>query len=124
MYGDFARVTFNALNNRSRVLMQQGRVQLEADWNEQSAIFLHLLRTLAKDRGIPVIDLEREILSRRPEDWFGTLMKRIHLTASECGGSPGAEPTAENLRKSGYQLRGWLTVQKIAEIKRLVLDGS
>lgn len=82
------------------------------------------LRTLAKDRGIPVIDLEREILSRRPDDWFGTLMKRIHLTANEAGGSPGAEPTIENLRKSGYQLRGWLTVQKIAEIKRLVLDGS
>jgi hypothetical protein len=49
MYGDFARVTFEALKNRSRVLMQQGRVQLEADWNEQGAIFLHLLRALAKD---------------------------------------------------------------------------
>jgi hypothetical protein len=49
MYGDFARVTFDALKSRSRVLMQQGRVQLEADWNEQGAIFLHLLRTLARD---------------------------------------------------------------------------
>jgi hypothetical protein len=49
MYGDFARVTFDALKHRSRVLMQQGRVQLEADWNEQGAIFLHLLRSLARD---------------------------------------------------------------------------
>jgi hypothetical protein len=36
-----------------------------------------LLRTLARERGILVLDLEREILSRRPHDWFGTLMDRI-----------------------------------------------
>jgi hypothetical protein len=84
--------------------------------------FNETLRTLARERAIPVLDLEREILARRPNDWFGTLMDRIHLTASQTGGSPAAEPTAENLRKSGYQLRGWLTVQKIAEIKRRVLD--
>ena len=49
-------------------------------------------------------------------------MNRIHLTAAQTGGKPAAEPTAENLRKSGYHLRGWLTVRKIAEIKRRVLD--
>jgi dienelactone hydrolase len=80
------------------------------------------LRVLARERGIPVLDLEREILTRRPNDWFGTLMDRIHLTASQTGGNPAAEPTVENLRKSGYQLRGCLTVQKIAEINRRVLD--
>ena len=84
--------------------------------------FNEALRALAKERGIPVLDLEREILSRRPDDWFGTLMNRIHLTAGEAGGSPGAEPTPENLRRSGYLLRGWLTVQKVAEVKRCVLD--
>src|SRR5437763_2401351 len=89
---------------------------------ERTRQFNEALRSLARERGIPVIDLEREILSRRPDDWFGTLVNRIHLTATETGGSPGAEPTTENLRKSGYHLRGWLTVQKIAEIKRRVLD--
>jgi hypothetical protein len=84
--------------------------------------FNEALRSLAKERGIPVLDLEREILTRRPDDWFGALMDRIHLTASQTGGNPAAEPTAENLKKSGYQLRGWLTVKKIAEIKRRVLD--
>jgi hypothetical protein len=84
--------------------------------------FNEALRKLAQDRGIPVIDLKREILSRRPGDWFGALMNRIHLTASEGGGSPTAEPTPENLRKSSYQLRCWLTVRKVAEIKRRVLD--
>jgi gluconolactonase len=84
--------------------------------------FNDALRELAKERGIPVLDLEREILIRRPDDWFGSLMDRIHLTAEQTGGKIGSEPTAENLRKSGYQLRGWLTVRKIAEIKRRVLD--
>jgi hypothetical protein len=84
--------------------------------------FNEALRTIAKERGIPVLDLEREIFMRRPDDWFGTLMDRIHLTASQTGGNPAAEPTPENLKKSGYQFRGWLTVQKIAEIKRTVLD--
>ncbi|HEX8397438.1 MAG TPA: DUF6519 domain-containing protein [Pyrinomonadaceae bacterium] len=49
MKGDFSRDTFNLKKNFRRVLMQQGRVQLDADWNEQSAILLHYLQTLAKD---------------------------------------------------------------------------
>ena len=49
MKGDFSRDTFDAKKNFSRVLMQQGRVQLDADWNEQTAILLHYLQTLAKD---------------------------------------------------------------------------
>ncbi len=36
---------------------------------------------------------------------------------------PTSAPTAENLRNSGYLLRGWLSVKKIAEVKRTVLDG-
>jgi dienelactone hydrolase len=84
--------------------------------------FNEALRALARERGIPVLDLEREVLTRRPDDWFGTLMDRIHLTAAQKGGNPAAEPTAANLRNSGYHLRGWLTVQKIAEIKRRVLN--
>lgn len=91
---------------------------------ERTRQFNDALRDLAQERGIPVIDLEREILTRRPDDWFGSLMKRIHLTAGEAGGSPAAEPTPENLRRSGYLLRGWLTVQKIAEAKRRVLDDA
>lgn len=49
MQGDFTRDTFDRTNHFSQVLMQQGRVQLDADWNEQSAILLHYLRTLAAD---------------------------------------------------------------------------
>jgi hypothetical protein len=49
MKGDFSRDTFDPANHFSRVLMQQGRVQLDADWNEQTSILLHYLRTLAAD---------------------------------------------------------------------------
>lgn len=49
MKGDFTRNTFNPDKHFLRVLMQQGRVQLDADWNEQAAILLHYLQTLAAD---------------------------------------------------------------------------
>lgn len=49
--GDFTRDTFDPINQFSRVLMQQGRVQLDADWNEQVSIMLHYLRNLACDLG-------------------------------------------------------------------------
>ena len=49
MKGDFSRDTFDPFRHFSRVLMQQGRVQLDADWNEQVSVLLHYLRALAKD---------------------------------------------------------------------------
>ncbi|MDP2782653.1 DUF6519 domain-containing protein [Devosia sp.] len=49
MKGDFTRDTFNPTKHFSRVLIQQGRVTLEADHNEQTDILLHYLRTLARD---------------------------------------------------------------------------
>jgi hypothetical protein len=48
-HGDFSRDTFDPRQHFLRVLMQQGRVQLDADWNEQVSILLHYLQTLAKD---------------------------------------------------------------------------
>ena len=47
--GDFTRDTFDPLKRFSRVLLQQGRVLLDADWNEQNSILLHYLRTLTGD---------------------------------------------------------------------------
>ncbi|HEX8919833.1 MAG TPA: DUF6519 domain-containing protein, partial [Pyrinomonadaceae bacterium] len=49
MKGDFSRYTFDKKNFFSRVLMQQGRVTLDADYNEQVEILLHYMRTLARD---------------------------------------------------------------------------
>lgn len=49
MKADLTRNTFDPLKHYARVLMQQGRVQMDSDWNEQAAILLHHLRTLAAD---------------------------------------------------------------------------
>ena len=49
MKGDFSRISFDPANHFSSVLLQQGRVTLDADPNEQAAILLHYVRTLARD---------------------------------------------------------------------------
>lgn len=38
MQGDFSRWTFDPRRDYRSVLMQQGRVLLDADWNEQSEL--------------------------------------------------------------------------------------
>src|SRR4051812_46779076 len=49
MHADLSRVTFRPQRHYSAVVAQQGRVQLDADANEQTAIQLHQARTLAAD---------------------------------------------------------------------------
>ncbi|HEX5688033.1 MAG TPA: DUF6519 domain-containing protein [Ideonella sp.] len=49
MKGDFTRFGFDSSKHYSRVLHQQGRVALDADSNEASAILLHHLRMLTRD---------------------------------------------------------------------------
>jgi hypothetical protein len=49
MKADLTRNTFLPLKHFSRVLQQQGRVQLDADSNEQTSILLHYLRSLTAD---------------------------------------------------------------------------
>lgn len=47
--GDFSRLTFRPQKHYSAVLSQQGRVQLDADANEHTALLLHYMRTLVVD---------------------------------------------------------------------------
>ncbi len=47
--GDFTRDTYEPLRRFTRVLMQQGRVQLDADWNEQADLLLYAQRRLITD---------------------------------------------------------------------------
>ena len=49
MKGDFTRRTFRDDKHFTRVLMQQGRVQLDADWNEQLEIDAHAAGTTHTD---------------------------------------------------------------------------
>ncbi len=49
MHADLSRSTFRPERHYSAVVVQQGRVQLDADANEQTAIQLHQARTLTAD---------------------------------------------------------------------------
>jgi hypothetical protein len=96
-----------------------GAKPLAASYNEA-------IRAIAKAKGLPLIDYEKEILARRPDDWNGTLMNKndVHPSANFGGTTGASAPTAENLRNSGYLLRGWLSVKKLAEVKAKVLDAK
>ncbi len=94
-----------------------GKPNLSKEYNEA-------LRKLAREKSLPLIDYEAEVLKRRSDDWNGTLLNKndVHPTANQGGTTASAAPTAENLRNSGYLLRGWLSVKKIDEVKKAVLD--
>ncbi len=49
MQGDFSRLTFDPRKHYRGVRMQQGRVQLDADWNEQIDILNYFFETQLKD---------------------------------------------------------------------------
>jgi hypothetical protein len=49
MKGDFSRSSFDPRKHYRSVRIQQGRVQLDADWNEQQDILLHLITTQLRD---------------------------------------------------------------------------
>jgi len=80
---------------------------------------------LAERHKLPIIDFYGEILARRPgTSWDGTLLNKgdVHPTATREGVTSTSPPTPENLRESGYLLRGWLSVQKLKEVKARVID--
>jgi hypothetical protein len=68
MKGDFTRRTFHSRDHYRGVLLQQGRVQLDADWNEQIEIQEELDRTTTRDtvgrHGGPLGDVGMEIVCR------------------------------------------------------------
>ncbi|MDH5178845.1 MAG: DUF6519 domain-containing protein [Gammaproteobacteria bacterium] len=68
MKGDFTRFTFDPKKRFSSVRLQQGRVQLDADWNEQVDINNYLERTQSTDvighSGVPSKSNGFEITTR------------------------------------------------------------
>jgi Family of unknown function (DUF6519) len=74
MKADLSRTTFHPLKHFTRVMMQQGRVQLDADWNEQAAILLHYVQALAADLIGP---------HGGPEDNFGYEISLLSVTVTD-----------------------------------------
>ncbi len=88
MNGDISRNTFNSLNRYTSVILQQGRVQMDADGNEQSAILLHYLRSLAAD-----------LIGQHggPDDLFDDPANRTGMLARNCGfGIIGSKKTGNS----------------------------
>jgi len=93
MKGDFTRFTWNPENNYSSVRMQQGRVQVDADWNEQADILEHLresgVRDLVGTCGAPQ---EGGGFQVSIEDGRGDLILspgRIYVDGILCSAPPG-----------------------------------
>jgi lysophospholipase L1-like esterase len=107
----------NAILVLTTIPPHPSKFKLAAEYNDG-------LRDLAASKKLPLIDFEKEILSRRPNDWNGTLLNKndVHPTADVGPVTAASEPTEANLKTSGYLLRGWLTVRKLAEVKQHVLD--
>lgn len=91
--------------------------------------FNDAIRSLAQARKIPLIDLYAEMMRRRPgTTWQGVLIASdgVHPTASGSGYTSTSDPYANSgaaMSSVGYLLRDWLTVQKIAEVKAMILDA-
>lgn len=120
MKGDFTRDTFDPRNHFTRVLTQQGRVQLDADNNEQVAILWHYLRTLAADligpRGGPNANVGFEITLDRDNDTVTDLKigpGRYYVDGILCEndgvGEGGEEVEVTYYDQPGYPLTGLVT---------------
>jgi hypothetical protein len=88
MNGDISRVTFNPLKHFTSIVLQQGRVQTDADGNEQTAILVYYLRNIVSD-----------LVGQHggPDDLFNNQTQRTGLIKRNCGfGIFGNSGTADN----------------------------
>lgn len=107
MKGDFSRDSFDRLHHYSRVLQQQGRVELDSDGNERQAIQLHLLRSLAADvigahggpgTGFELADLsdnvrlKHDFVIRKGHYYVDGWLCENDADARYKAGQPGAQP--------------------------------
>ncbi len=107
MKGDISRQTFRPERHYSGVRMQQGRVQLDADWNEQVDIQSHLARTNARDvigeSGVPKgpsfsLDpaaLVNDLLIAPGRFWAGGLLCELEASAVAVTGFPAGTNVVE-----------------------------
>jgi hypothetical protein len=101
MKGDFSRFTFDPTKHYRSVYMQQGRVQLDADWNEQIDILNHYLESHLLDllgpsagprasAGFKITMVERHV-----EEQETMLLPRVRDQKSEGGkAEPGDQAEA------------------------------
>lgn len=106
---------------------------------EKAEKFAAAVRTIAKDKKLPLLDYHAAILKRRPEDWDGSLPQfksspgdeyQVPTLIARDGVHPSAPSKASNdfseeaLRTSGYTLRNYLTLLSYAEVIRTILKPA
>jgi hypothetical protein len=143
MKGDFTRETFNQRDHFNRVLMQQGRVMMDADWNEQEAIEAHLERTEAVDMigpcGAPMDDAGFEITAQNGKLLIGA--GRFYANGILCENEiapleftaqpdfPNPPNPADDLKKTGFAiayLDVWerhVTALDVPRLREVALNG-
>ncbi|MFH1378242.1 MAG: Calx-beta domain-containing protein [Planctomycetota bacterium] len=77
------------------------------------------IRALAQEKNVPLLDLNAEMKRRQPTGWSVYLTDGVHLTSSS--GDVIANPAL--LSNYGQNLRGFLAICKIMEIKDKVIDN-
>jgi hypothetical protein len=105
---------------------------------EKSQAFAKVVRQLAAERKLPLVDYQQAVLERRPDDWDGalrqfkdspgdeyqvpTLIARDGVHPSNPSHYPGF--SAEALSHHGYALRSWLSLRAYATVIRDVLEPA
>lgn len=98
-------------------------------WEEKATRFADIIRQVAGEFRVPLVDYHAEILKRRPNDWDGTRQEFQGLDVYEVPtliSGDGIHPSnpqkdmgdfsEEALRRSGYGLRNYLTALAYAEV--------
>ncbi|GIW83026.1 MAG: hypothetical protein KatS3mg105_4833 [Gemmatales bacterium] len=80
------------------------------------------LRSLARKKKIPLLDLYGEMDARAGKDMQKLYLSRdgVHLSPASAAGPP----TPENLKQCGYLLRCYLAVHKGMEVKKRIFDAK
>ena len=123
MKGDFTRDSFDPRHHYSAVLMQQGRVQLDADWNEQGAIERWQRRAALADligpAGGPSFNLGFAIAMPAPgtQGGFGIGPGRYYVNGILCE-NPAQIAYGEQL---GYPFDANSTVKQLAQLQSYVV---
>ena len=105
---------------------------------EKSKTFAEAVRRIAKEKNVPFIDYQAEILKRRPDDWDGALPKCKDVPGSEYevptlisrDGVHPSNPAAlkdfseESLSRNGFLLRNYVTLLAYADVVERVLNPA
>jgi lysophospholipase L1-like esterase len=106
-------------------------------FEEKSAQYADIVRSIADELKVPLIDYHAEILCRRPDDWDGALGKfqeyqgyDVPTLIARDGVHPSApkkyrgDYSMESLSRNGYALRNYLTLLKYGEVIEHVLSKN